>query len=56
MNKSELSPLWKAANSSLSSILSSVKASLLKQVMKDCKLSLSPCSIVSRLDKERLCL
>ena len=56
MNKSELTPLWKAANSSLSSISSIVKASLLKQVMKDRKLSFSPCFMVSRLDEERLCL
>ena len=55
MNKFELTPLWKAANSNLSSISSIVKASLLKLVIKD-KLSLSPCSIVSRLDEERLCL
>ena len=56
MNKSELTPLWKAANSSLSSISSTVKAFLLKRVMKDRKLLLSPYSIVSRLDKKRLCL
>ena len=56
MNKSELTPLWKAANNNLLSILSTIKASLLKQVMKDRKLSFSPCSMVSRLDKEHLCL
>ena len=56
MNKSELTPLWKAASNKLSSILSTVKASLLKQVMKDRKLSFSPYSMVNRLDKERLCL
>ena len=56
MNKSELTPLWKAANSSLSSILSIVRASLLKRVMKDCKLSFSLCYMVSRLDERRLCL
>ena len=56
MNKSELSPLWKAANNNLSSISSTVKASLLKRVMKDHKLLFSPCSIVSRLDKKCLCL
>ena len=56
MNKSELTPLWKAANSNLSSISSTVKASLLKWVMKDRKLSLSPCFIVSKLDEECLYL
>ena len=56
MNKLELTPLWKAANSNLSSISSTVRASLLKRVMKDHKLSFSPCSVVSRLDEERLCL
>ena len=56
MNKSELTPQWKAANSNLSSILSIVKASLLKRVMKDRKLSLSPYSIVSTLEEECLCL
>ena len=56
MNRSKLTLLWKAANSSLSSISSTVKASLLKRVMKDRKLSFSPCSMVSRLDEERLCL
>ena len=56
MNKLELTPLWKAANSNLSSISSTVRASLLKRVMKDHKLSFSPCSVVNRLDEERLCL
>ena len=55
MNRSEWTPLWKAANNNLSSISSTVKASLLKWVMKDRKLSFSPCSIVNRLDEERLC-
>ena len=49
-------PLWKAANNNLSSISSSVWASLLKWVIKDCKLSFSPCSMVNRLDEECLCL
>ena len=56
MNRSELTPLWKAANNNLSSISSTIKVSLLKQVMKDRKLSFSPCSMVNRLDEERLCL
>ena len=56
MNKSELIPLWKATNNNLLSISSTVRASLLKRVKKDHKLSLSPYSIVNRLDKERLCL
>ena len=56
MNKSELTPLWKVVNINLLSISSTVKASLLKRVMKESKLSFSPCSIVSRLDEERLCL
>ena len=56
MNKSELTLLWKATNNNLSSILSTIRASLLKRVMKDHKLSFSLCSMVSRLDEERLCL
>ena len=56
MNKSELTPLWKVANINLSSISSTVKASLLKRLMEDRKLLFSPCSIVSRLGEERLCL
>ena len=56
MNKSELTPLWKAANSSLSSTSSTVRASLLKRVIKDRRLSFSPCSMINRLDKECLCL
>ena len=36
MNKSELTPLWKTANNNLSSISSTVRASLLKRVMKSC--------------------
>ena len=56
MNKSKLTPLWKAVNNYLSSILSTVRTSLLKRVMKDCKLSFSPYSMISRLDEERLCL
>ena len=56
MNKLELTPLWKAANSNLLSISFTVKASLLKQVTKDRKLSFSPCYMVNRLDEERLCL
>ena len=56
MNKSKLTPLWKAANNNLSSISSIVRASLLKRVMKDSKLSFSPYSMVSRVDEECLCL
>ena len=56
MKKSELTPLWKVANSNLSSISSTVKASLLKQVTKDHKLSFSSYSIANKLDEERLCL
>ena len=56
MNKSELTPLWKAANNNLLSISSTIRTSLLKQVMKDRKLSFSPYSMVSRLDEKRLCL
>ena len=51
MNRSELTPLWKAANNNLLSI-----SSLLKRVMKDRKFSFSLCSMVSRLDEEHLCL
>ena len=50
---SELTPLWKATKSSLSS---TVRASLLKRVIKDCRLSSSSCSIVNRLGEECLCL
>ena len=56
MNKSELTPLWKTTNNNLSSISSIVRASLLKWVMKDLKLSFSPYSMVNRLDEEHLCL
>ena len=56
MNKSELTPLWKAANNNLLSISSTIRTSLLKQVMKDRKLSFSPYSMVSRLDVECWCL
>ena len=56
MNKSELTPLWKVTNNSLSSISSTVRASLLKRVIKDRKLSFYPYSMVNRLDEERLCL
>ena len=56
MNKSKLTPLWKAANNNLSYISSTVRASLLKCVTKDCKLSFSLCSMVSRLDVECWCL
>ena len=56
MNKLELTPLWKATNNNLSSISPTVRASLLKWVMKNCKLSFSPCSMVNKLDEERLCL
>ena len=55
MNKSELTLLWKAANNNLSSISSTVRASLLKQVMKDRKLSFFPYIMVSRLNEECLC-
>ena len=42
--------------SNFSSISSIVKASLLKRMMKEHKLSFSPYSILSRLDKQCLCL
>ena len=48
--------LWKVANRSLSSTLSTLRASLLKRVMSDRRLSFSPCSMVNKLDKECLCL
>ena len=56
MNRSELIPLWKAANRSLSSTSSTLRASLLKRVTNDRKLSFSPCSMANKLDEERLCL
>ena len=56
MNRSELTPLWNAASNSLSSTSFTVRASLLKRVIKDHRLSFSHCSMVNKLDKERLCL
>ena len=56
MNKAELTPLCKVAKSSLSSTLSTVRASLLKWVMEEHRLSFSLFSMVYRLDEERLCL
>ena len=56
MNKSEFTPLWKAAKSNLSSTSSTIKASLLNREIKERRLSFSPCSMVNRLDEERLCL
>ena len=56
MKRSKLTPLWNAASSNLSSTSSIVRASQLKRVIKDRRLSFSPCSIVNRLDEERLCL
>ena len=56
MNRSEVTPLWKAANKILSSISSTNRDSLLKRLIKDCKLLFSPCSMFSKLDKECLCL
>ena len=56
MNKSEFTPLWKAAKSNLSSTSSIFKASLLNHEMKDRRLLFSPCSMVNRLDEECLCL
>ena len=54
MNKSEFTQLWKAAKSNLSSTSSTVKASLLNREMKERRLSFSPCSMVNKLDEERL--
>ena len=56
MNKSKVTPLQKAAKRILSSILSTNRASLLKRLMKAHRLSFSPCTIFSKLDKEHLCL
>ena len=56
MKRSELTSLWNAASSNLSSTSSTVRASRLKRVIKDCRLLFSPCSMVNRLDEERLCL
>ena len=56
MTRSELTPLWNAASSNLSSTSSTVRASRLKRVIKDRRLSFSPCSMVSRLDEEQFCL
>ena len=56
MKISELTPLWNAASNSLSSTSSTVRASRLKQVIKDRILSFFPCSMVNRLDEKRLCL
>ena len=56
MKRLELTLLWNAANSNLSSTSSTVRASRLKRVIKDRRLSFSPYSMVNRLDEERLCL
>ena len=56
MKRPELTPLWNAASSNLSSTSSTDRASRLKRVIKDRRLSFSPCSMVNRLDEERLCL
>ena len=56
MKRSKLTPLWNAASSNLSSTSSTVRASQLNRVIKDRRLSFSPCSMVNRLDKECLCL
>ena len=56
MNKSELTPLWKTANNNLSLISSIIRASLLKQVMKDRKFSFLPYSMVNKQDEERFFL
>ena len=56
MNKSEFTPSWKAANKSLSSTSSTLRAFLLKRVINNRRLSFFPCSMVNKLDKERLCL
>ena len=56
MNKSEFTPLWKAAKSNLSSTSSTVKASLLNREMKEHRLLFFPCFMVNRLDEERLCV
>ena len=56
MNKSEFTQLWKAAKSNLSSTSSTVKAFLLNREMKEHRLLFSPCSMVNRLDEERLCV
>ena len=56
MKRSKLTPLWNAASSNLSSTSSTVRASRLKRVIKNRRLSFSPCSMVNRLDKECLCL
>ena len=52
----KLIPLWKATNNNLWSISSTIRASILKRVTKDRKLSFSPYFMVNRLDEERLCL
>ena len=52
MKRSELTPLWNAASNNLSS---TIRASRLKRVIKDRRLSFSPCSMVNRLNEERLC-
>ena len=56
MNKSELTSLWKAAKGNLLSTSFTIRASQFKRVMKECKLSFSPYSVVNKLDEERLCL
>ena len=51
-----MTPIWKVANKILSSISSTNKASLLKRLMKDRRLSFSPCSMFSKLDEKHLCI
>ena len=56
MKRSEVTPLWNVASNSLSSTSSTIRASRLKRVIKDRRLSFFPCSMVNRLDEKRLCL
>ena len=56
MKRLELTPLWNATSSNISSTSSTVRASRLKRVIKDRRHSFSPCSMVNRLDEEHLCL
>ena len=56
MNNSKLTPLYKIAKRILPSISSTNRASLLKRLMKEHRLSFSHCSMLNKLNEERFCL
>ena len=56
MNKFEVTPFWKAVRRTLLSTSPTSKASLLKWLTKDRRLSFSPCFICKKLNDGHLCL